>query len=167
MGVACEGPGGYAQLIENSVRGRSTDCHRGKICDRILPWPSLRRSYIDCAASFARRLAEPSKVSMTCSEASAVSKGCWNDFRICCAQLQAVTTHGRAGNFIHGFVVAPTNFHNFSGPSFVKGLQTPCPCATGVNEWISDGMVCDHQCRPPDGWRRPPWMYADGEDLGS
>jgi hypothetical protein len=146
LGIASQDvSGGYAQLIRSQTTNRHA---RGGRNGRMqIPWPSLRRSFINCPASFASSYGELRYAHATCATVAAGRFPLPEAFRCAWEALQRASLHGRIGNYVHDFVV---RFHNFSDDGFLETIRHPAATTEGFSKWVAEGMICNQSSRPPD-----------------
>ena len=129
---------GYAQLISQQTSNRHVQdgWHRTQ-----LPWPTLRRSFINCPASFASSQGELRHLHATCATIATGRTLLPDSFRSAWETLQRDTLHGRAGYYVHDFVIDFNFFRNFSQERFLSTIRHTPATVEGISEWITDGMI--------------------------
>jgi hypothetical protein len=129
---------GYAQLISQQASNRHAQdgWHRTQ-----LPWPTLRRSFINCPASFASTQAELLHLHATCVTIATGRILLPDSFRSAWEAIQRDTLHGRVGDYVHDFVINFNFFRNFSHERFLATIRHPSATVEGISEWIADGMI--------------------------
>ena len=140
MGMASQDScDGYAQLIspQTSDRHAQNGWHLTQ-----LPWPTQRRSFINCPASFASSHGELWHVHATCATIATGRTLLPDRFRSAWEALQRASLHGRVGDYVHDFVIHFNRFRNFSHDRFLATIRHPAATAEGISEWIADGMIC-------------------------
>jgi hypothetical protein len=111
MGMASNDRDGYAQLISQQSANRHTQngWHLTP-----LPWPTLRRSFINCPASFANSYGELQRLHSSCATIANERTLLPSSFRCAWEALQRATLQGRVDDYVHDFIVHFNGFRKFS-----------------------------------------------------
>jgi hypothetical protein len=122
---------GYAQLISQQTANRHAQngWHLTP-----LPWPTLRRSFINCPASFASSYGELWHVHVSCTTIANGRTLLPSSFRSAWEALQRASLHGRVGDYVHDFIVHFNRFRNFSHDRFLATICHPEATAEGFSE---------------------------------
>ena len=122
---------GYAQLISQQTANRHTQngWHRTP-----LPWPTLRRSFINCPASFASSYGELQHLHGSCTMIANGRTLLPSCFRSAWEALQRASLHGRVGDYVHDFIIHFNRFRNFSHDRFLATICHPEATAEDFSE---------------------------------
>ena len=131
MGMASNDRDGYARLISQQTANRHTQngWHRSP-----LPWPTLRRSFINCPASFASSYGELQHLHCSCTTIANGRTLLPNSFRSAWEALQRATLQGRVDDYLHDFIVHFNGFRNFSHDRFLTTICHLEATAEGLRE---------------------------------
>jgi hypothetical protein len=144
-------PGGYSQLIGTPPENRHRNNFRA---GGTVPWPSLRRSFINCTAALARDIRELQQAYAVCRDSADERISIPTAFHDAMHSLQVASSHGVIHNYIHDFVV---NFSNFSSEGFLSSVSLPATSVHGLWEWAAEGMICNSLSPGPTLWRKHDW----------
>ena len=131
MGMASNDRDGYTRLISQQTANRHTQngWHRTP-----LPWPTLRRSFINCPASFASSYGELRHLLASCTTVANGRTSLPSSFRSAWEALQRATLQGRVDDYVHDFVVHFNGFRKFSQDRFLTTIcHIEAPLKTSVN----------------------------------